>query len=398
MPSRPRVLILLENLPLDRDARVRKEAIALRDAGFDVTVIAQRGRRRQPIDGVRVADYPPPPEGTTTAGFLLEYAWSLAAAAVLTAREVARGRLRVVQACNPPDLYWAIALPLKALRIRFVFDHHDLSPEVYQARGGRPGGLVHRGLLAMERATFAVADRVISTNDSVRQVALDRGRKQPGHVVVVRNGPELHRLDTPAADPALRRGHRHLAVWVGVIGIDDGVDEAIRAWQYVTGRAPDAPGPGLDAQLVLIGEGERKAACEDLARELGIEDLVHFTGWQEADDVYRWLATADLALALDPPGPRAERSTMMKIMEYMASGLPVVAHRIHETRISAGDAGRYVPHDPRATAEAVVDLLQNEAERQRMGHVGRQRIRDGLSWDAQSQTYVALFRELTGTS
>lgn len=387
----PHVLVLLENLPLDRDNRVKRECRALLEHGCSVSVICPRGTDPDPVPGVRLLTYPPPPEGGSAAAFVLEYAWSLVAAVLLTARLALRHRIDVIQACNPPDVYWLVAAPYRWSGTRFVFDHHDLSPEVYAARRGSTGGIVGRALLLMEHITLRLADHVIATNDSVRQVALERGGRDPGSVTVVRNGPELRWLEERPPVPALRRGHRHLVVWLGVVGVDDGVEDALAAVRVLVhdrGRE--------DCLFVFLGDGERLAACRALAAELGVAEHVDFPGWTEQDQARDFLATADLALAPDPPGLRSDRSTMMKVMEYMATGLPVVAHDVHETRVSAGEAGVYADHDPGAYADAVVSLLDDPARRERMGQLGRQRVRDGLSWDHQKRSYLEVIDTMTG--
>ncbi len=390
--GRPRVLILLENLPLEKDARVKRECRALVEAGYAVVVICPRGTRRDVIDGVTVWDYPAPPEGGSATAFVVEYLWSLLAAGALTAKLLRWGRIDVVQACNPPDIYWSIAGPLRLTGTRFVFDHHDLSPEVYAARRGASGGPIDLALRAMERITFATATHVVSTNDSIRQVAIERGRVDPDAVTVVRNGPELSWLDRfPPPCPELKRGHRYLVAWVGVIGPDDGVEELLAAascFVHELGRT--------DTLFVLIGEGELSQKCRALTERLGIADHVVFAGWLEQPEMYAHLATADLALAPDPPGERAQNSTMMKVLDYLVAGLPVIAHDVRETKVSAGDAGMYVDATPQALAEGIAALLDDPQRRAEMGEIGRARIRDGLSWNAQRERYIAVYDALTG--
>jgi glycosyltransferase involved in cell wall biosynthesis len=385
----PHVVIWLQNLPLGRDARVKRECRALLGAGYEVTVICPRGEGRDPVPGVVLRAYPPPPEATSAAGFVVEYAWSLLATAVLTLRTAFSHRIEVVQACNPPDLFWPLALPLKARGSRFVFDHHDLSPELWSARSGRSSGLVSRALLLMERLTFATADHVVATNESVRRVALERGRCSDDSVTVVRNGPELRRLD--ALRPRRRSEVRRelLVVWLGVVGIDDGVEDALRAIRLLVhdhGRT--------DNRFVFIGDGERLEHCRRLCADLGIEPWVRFTGWLEQDEVFDLLATADCALAPDPPGERAHRATLMKVMEYMAAGLPVVAYDVHETRVSAGDAAVYADEGPDGFARTLASLLDDPERRASMGAIGRRRIRDGLSWDQQELAYLKVYGDL----
>lgn len=386
--TRPHVLVLLQNLPLGRDARVKRECRTLLAAGYDVTVVCPRGDQDDPVPGVEVRSYPAPTEARRAWGFVREYAWSLVCTAVLTAQVRSTRRVDVVQACNPPDLFWVVALPLKALGARFVFDHHDLSPELWGARSGRTGGLVARALLLMERLTFEAADHVIATNDSVRQVALERGRQRPETVSVVRNGPELSSVRTGTVDP--RPGDRPFtAVWLGVIGVDDGVELALRAVQLLVQEHRRT-----DCRFVFIGDGERLEHCRQLTDELGISAQVTFTGWLEHAEAQALLSTADVGLAPDPPEARAQRATMMKVMEYMAAGLPVVAFDVHETRVSAGEAGLYADEGAAEYARAIVALWDDPERRARMAVAGQQRILDGLSWDHQQALYLQVFERL----
>ena len=384
-----RVLVLLENLPLERDARVKRECRALLAQGYDVDVVCPRGRDTEPVPGVRLHGYPPTPEWSSPLGFLVEYGWALAASAVLTARAVRRDGVDAIQACNPPDLFWLVAAPYRRRGVRFVFDHHDLSPELFEARYGRSTGLLAGLLRLMERATLRTADHVIATNDSVRAVSLRRGGRRPESVTVVRNGPELHRLHRRPACPELRAGRPHLAVWVGVVGVDDGVADALYAVRELVqtrGRT--------DCSFVFIGDGEQLGACRALAEDLGISAHVTFPGWLEQDEVFVHLATADLALAPDPKSRRSDSATMMKVLEYMAAGLPVVAHDVAETRVSAGEAAVYVEPGPAAYAAAIDELLADPGRRAAMGEEGRRRIADGLSWDHQVQGYLAVYDRL----
>ena len=384
------VLILLQNLPLAKDARVKRECRALLGAGFDVTVICPRGGRVDPVPGVRLRAYPAPPEAHTAAGFVLEYAWSLSWTALLALRTVLTRRVDIVQACNPPDIFWLVALPLKALGVRFVFDHHDLSPELWAARSGRTGGVIAWALRRMESVTLRVADHVVATNDSVRQVAFERGGRHADAVTVVRNGPELDRL-RPTSDGPRRPedGERFLAVWLGVIGVDDGVEDALSTVAVLVhelGRT--------DCGFVFIGDGERLDHCRRLVAELEISAFVRFTGWMEQDDAYALLRAADIALAPDPPHVRAQHATMMKVLEYMAVGLPIVAFDVHETRVSAAESAVYADEGPESYARAISMLLDDPERRARMAVVGRERIRQGLSWDHQQEKYVRLFEAL----
>ena len=387
----PRVLIILENLPLERDARVRRECLALLEAGYGVSVICPDGSGA-PLEGalaeVKLHRYRPAPSKATRLGFIYEFSYSWLATLALTLRAMAGEGFDVIQACNPPDTYFALALPFKLVGKPFIFDHHDLAPELYAIRFGRDRGLVMTLLNLCERATIRWADHVISTNDSIRQMAISRGRKPPNAVTVVRNGPDLSEVRSVQPQPELKQKRRYLCCWVGVIGaVDDGVDLALRAIQLLVrnqGRR--------DCQFTFIGDGEAASDMRALVNELGIGEFVTFTGWLDQARVFDHLATADVGLQPDPKNPRTDAATAIKTMEYMAFGLPIVAFDVHETRVSAEGAAVYArPNEVSSYAELIGTVLDSPQQRELMGHLGRQRVEHELAWDHQKDAYVKVF-------
>lgn len=353
------------------------------------------GGIEQPGDlaGVDVHRYPPPPDPSSKLGFVVEYVYSLMAGAALTAKIALTTGFDAIQACNPPDVYFTLALPFKAAGKKFVFDHHDVVPEFFVSRYGSSSPLVLTVLRALERATFRTADHVISTNESIREVALGRGHRDPATVTVVRNGPVMDRVREGTRREPLKEGYRFLCCWVGVIrGVDDGVDLALHAIHHLVvelGRR--------DCLFVFLGDGVEAAAMRRLAGELGISDVVRFPGWVPAETVFDHLATADLGLQPNPKTPRIDMSTAIKTMEYMACGLPVVAFDVVETRRSAGDAAAYAqPNDVTSFARAVSGLLDDPGRREAMGAIGRRRVAEELAWDHQKAAYVGVFDRLLG--
>jgi len=391
-----RVLIVVQNLPVPFDRRVWLECQALAAAGHDVCVVCPRGAgdpRYQVIDRVRLFKYRPCAPGGGAAGFAAEYAVSFLATAWLTLKARRRGRFDVLQACNPPDIFWPIAMILRAVDgTRFVFDHHDLCPELYLSRF--PGGprLPYRALLALERLTLRAADRVIATNDSYRDVAVRRGGKPPGAVTVVRTGPDPDRLRRGPACPELRRGRRYLAAYLGVMGPQDGVDIVVRAAGVVVhdcGRD--------DIAFILIGSGDCLAGLVALRDELRLAGHVEFTGRVSDEVVARILSTADIALSPDPKNPLNDLSTMNKTMEYMSFGLPQVAFDLRETRVSAGQAAVYVrPNDVTEYAKAIIALADDHPGRERLGRLGRERVEQELAWSYSERAYLQVYAELPG--
>ena len=389
-----RVLIIVQNLPVPFDRRVWLECQALMSAGYRVAVVCPKGRgdpAYQVIDSVELHKYRPYAPGGSKFSFVAEYAYSFLATAWTTLKARRSGRFAVIQACNPPDIFWPLAMAFRAVEgTRFVFDHHDLCPELYQSRF--PGGakLPYRGLLALERRTHRAADHVIATNDSYRDIAMTRGGKSGADVTVVRTGPDPQRLKPGEADPELRRGRRFLAAYIGVMGPQDGVDIVVRAADIVVNKLGRD-----DIAFTLIGSGDCFDELVALRDQLGLTGHVEFTGRAPDELVTRILSTADVGLSPDPKNPLNDVSTMNKTMEYMAFELPVVAFDLRETRVSAGEAAVYVePNDERAYAEAIVALMDDEPSRARLGKLGRARVEQDLAWSHQERAYLGVYERL----
>jgi glycosyltransferase involved in cell wall biosynthesis len=392
----PRVLIIIQNLHVPFDRRVWLECQTLRDAGYDVTVVCPRGKDSKPyevIDGVAVHTYTPYAPGDRAVGFVVEYAWSFLATARLALRARRAGRFDVVQACNPPDIFWPLARWLRARDgSRFVFDHHDLCPELYESRFPEGSRLPHRALLALERATFRAADRVTSTNESYAAVARRRGGKRAEHVTVVRTGPDAERLRPQEPDPAWRRGREHLVAYLGVMGPQDGVDLALAAAERIVhGMGRD------DIAFTFMGAGDCHAALVAERDRLGLDDVVDLPGRVPDETVAGVLSAAAVGVCPDPKNPLNDVSTMNKTMEYMAFALPVVAFDLVETRVSAQDAAVYAaPGDVDGFAQAIVDLVDDPDRRAGMGRRARERVVSELAWEHQRAAYLRVYDELVG--
>jgi glycosyltransferase involved in cell wall biosynthesis len=394
--ARPRVLIIVQNLPVPFDRRVWLECQALTAAVYDVTVVCPKGKddpAHQVLDGVTLLKYRPYAPGGGALGFVLEYAYSFLATAKLVLRARRQGTFDVLQACNPPDIFWPIARWLRRLDgTRFVFDHHDLCPELYDSRFPQASRLPRRGLLALERVTFRTADQVVATNASYAEIAVRRGGKSPADVTVVRTGPDHERLQRANRIPALRRGRWHLVAYIGVMGPQDGVDLAVRAAAHIVhdlGRD--------DVAFTFMGAGDSYDEIVALRDELGLQDYLELPGRVPDDTVFDVLSTAAVGLSPDPKNPLNDVSTMNKTLEYMAFGLPVVAFDLKETRVSAGESASYVPSgDVAAYAAAIVQLLDDADRREEMGRAGRLRIEKELGWLHQRTAYVGVYDRLVG--
>jgi len=366
-------------------------------AGYGVSVICPRqpGEQRfEVLDGVRIHRYWLPGGRGTAFDFVVEYAVAFLMTVMLTVFVAVTEGFDVLQVCNPPDVFFPLGVAVRLMGKGFVFDHHDLTPELYACRFGPRQGIVQWLLRRFERATFRVADHVISTNDSYREVAIGRGRVAPDRVTVVRNGPDPDRFRLARPSVERRDGHAHLCVWYGVMGRQDGLDLAMQiVGHYVHGMGR------RDCQFAFLGDGDALEEARVLAGEQGIGRWVTFTGWLDDAEAGRYLVTADLGLSTDPEGPLSDKSTMVKVMEYMSVGLPIVAFDLTETRVSAAGSAAYVtPGDTHAFAATIARLLDDPGRRAAMGAAGRQRVATELAWDHQASAYVEVYRRLLGRS
>ena len=391
-----RILIIVQNLPVPFDRRVWLECQALTSAGYQVSVVCPKGDGDPSfhvVKSVRIYKYRPYAPGGSKISFIAEYLYSFLATAWMTAKARRSGRFAVLQACNPPDIFWPIALMLRLLdRTQFVFDHHDLCPELYESRFPDGPKLPYLALRALERRTHRTAKHVIATNESYREVAMTRSGKSGEEVTVVRSGPDPQRLWRGQAKPELRRGRRYLAAYIGVMGPQDGVDIVIRAADVIVrelGRS--------DIAFTLIGSGDSFADLVALRDQLGLAGHVEFTGRAPDEVVADVLSTADVGLSPDPKNPLNDVSTMNKTMEYMAYELPVVAFDLRETRVSAAEAAVYAtPNDVGEYAKAIVALMDDEPTRHRLGKLGRLRVETELAWSHQERAYLGVYRSLLG--
>lgn len=392
--NQPQIAMVIANLPAERHCRIARECATLEQQGYAVTVIAPRGQKGLQVlpgtRGTRLKPYPVVIQGSGVVSFAAEFAWSLLWVTIRLLGEVLRGRAHAVQVCNPPDVYWPLALVLRLLRRPFVFDHYDLCPEVYATRvGGDPRRWVYRTLLVFEWLMLRTATAVIVVNESFRENALRRG--VPAHrLTVVRNGPAHSETTAGTVLPAGHADPRHHIVYLGVIGPQDNVAAAVLGAQELACRRGRA-----DWHMTIAGDGEELPSLASLVAERGLADLVDLVGWLDTAEVDTLLRTATVAVQPDAPTRMNQLSTMAKTVEYLARGVPVVAVALRETRRTAGDAARYVPTGtPAELAGAIDTLLEDPPARERMRAVAHQRFADSLSWERQARGYVALWDRL----
>ncbi|HEX8988351.1 MAG TPA: glycosyltransferase family 4 protein [Rhodocyclaceae bacterium] len=387
-----RVLILVENLPSPFDRRVWQEATTLRAAGYGVTIVCPTGpgceQRYELLDGIHIHRYPLPVEASGATGYALEYGAALARAGWLALRlSLARG-FDVVHACNPPDLFFLIGAFFKLFGKKFIFDHHDLCPELYEAKFGRRD-FFHRLMLRLERLSFQTADISIATNESYRRIAIDRGGMPRSRVFVVRSGPSLERMRIVPPRPELKRGRRFLVGYLGVMGRQEGVEYLLQAAQRIVRAGRD------DVHFGLVGGGTSLEEMKALAKTLGVADYVTFTGRVPDDELLAMLNTADVCVNPDVANEMNDKSTMNKIMEYMALGKPIVQFDLTEGRWSARGASLYArPNDAADLADKILDLLADDDLRARMGAAGRARVLNELAWDYEAPKLLAAYAAL----
>jgi glycosyltransferase involved in cell wall biosynthesis len=399
MASPGRVLHLSENLPLPFDRRVWMELNALRVGGWEVSAICPMGdewmKPYEVLDGIHVWRYPPPPPARGFASYAWEFLYCFLQSARLSLVVAVRRGFDVIHAANPPDTFWALAAVYRWFGRKYVFDHHDLCPELYLSRfgAGREGSLPHRMLQALERAQFRTADLVISTNESYRRIAIERGHVPPERVFVVRSGPSRERFATlRPVDGSLRRGRRHLVAYLGVMAPQDGVDHLLRAARILADR-----GRG-DIAYTLIGAGDSFDELRTMAAGLGLAGAVEFTGRVPDETVERILATADVCVVPDPQNPLNDVSTMNKVLEYMACGRPIVAYDLREHRYSAGEGALYAePNREDRLADRIAELLDDPALRERMGAYNRKRFLETMAWEYSAGELLRAYRTLCGT-
>ena len=392
--GRPHVTILVANLPAERDRRVIRECLTLEANGFDVTVIAPRGAKGLRVlpgsRNTRLRPYPVYVYGSGIVSFAVEFGWSFGCIATRLLGEVLAGRAHAVQVCNPPDVYWPLALLMRAIGRPWVFDHHDLCPEVYATRSGTQGasgsGWVFAILVAMEWLTLRTATAVVATNESYRENAERRG-VAPGKITVVRNGPATTEV---AAEGLGRTGGIDRIVYLGVVGPQDNVEGAVLAAEELIRRRGRS-----SWRMVIAGDGEAMPALTKLVADRGLGDVVEFAGWLSGSEVDDLLRTATLAIQPDQPTRMNHLSTMAKSVEYLARGIPLVTVDLLETRRTAGEAAVYVPTGtPTEFAAALDELLDDKAAQARMRAVGLDRFAGMLAWDHQATGYAALWRRL----
>ncbi|TMV07017.1 glycosyltransferase family 4 protein [Ruegeria sediminis] len=388
-----KVLIVVENLPVPFDRRVWMEARTLTAAGALVSIICPTGKGHEErfweSEGISVYRHPLPLDASGALGYLLEYGAALFWESWLALRiKLTRG-FHVIHGCNPPDLIFLVALPYKLFGVRYMFDHHDINPELYEAKFGKRG-FFWKLMRLFERLTFASARVSIATNESYRRIAIERGGMEPEDVFIVRSGPDLSRLKKLPPNPAWRNGRRFLVGYVGVMGDQEGIDLLLEAVDHlVHGKAR------TDIQFCLVGGGPSLEKLQQQSADMGLSEFVTFTGRAPDHDLFEVLSTSDVCVNPDRVNEMNDKSTMNKILEYMAFEKPIVQFDVTEGRYSAGEASLYArPNDPQDLADKIADLLSDEAHRAEMGRFGRERVEAEMAWPHQVPALIAAYQRI----
>lgn len=388
------ILIVVQNLPVPFDRRVWQEATSLRRHGFGVAVICPKKKMYtagyERLEDVDIYRYPLIYEADKgVAGYFVEFVYCWLATLWLAMKAYKHRPFHAIHACNPPDTFFALALLFRPLGVKFVFDHHDLCPEMYAAKGRSHTGLLYRGLLTLERMTLRSADAVIAVNESHRTVALRRGGIADAIVTVVRSGPRRAWADIYAPRSELKRSRAYMVLYLGEMCEQDGVDHLLRAIQYYSKTAPD------DTLFAFVGGGPDQPRMKVMAEQMGLGPLVHFTGRIPDQHLWEYLSTADVCVDPDPLTEWSNLSTMNKIIEYMAFGRPIVAFDLLEHRRSAETAAIYVePNDDAALARAIGGLLLDVERRESMSRFARTRFREVLAWENSEKQLIATYQRL----
>lgn len=390
-----KVLMLVENVPAPQDLRVWPEAIVLRDQGYQVSIISPKGVTDQResytcIDKIHIYRYHLPAIEQKYVGHIIEYSVALLMTFWLSLKVLFERGFDVLHTANPPDIFFMLGLFYRLLGKKFIFDQHDLSPELFQVIFKKHAKLIYKMMRFFEWCSYQVATLVIVTNESQKRCAIKRGHRRADRVFVVRNGPSAGRMKAAAPDPLLKAGHPFLLGYVGIMGVQDGVEYALYALHelvYKRGRR--------DVSLILLGDGSHLPVLRALASELQLDGYINFTGLVPREEVVRYLSAIDVGLIPDPQNGLSEYSTLMKTMEYMALGKPIVAFDLAETRFSAQEAALYArPNLLEDFADKIEMLLADEELRAKLGQFGRHRIEKELSWEHTSKNLVCAYEAL----
>lgn len=390
------VVLIVENEAVPFDRRMWNISRALREFGADVSVICpmygKDSERKIVLEDISIYRYKNTFADGSTTGYLKEYGTAFLKTLLLLHKLILRSkRIHIVHVANPPDIFWPLALYLRLYGIRFIFDEHDLAPETYLSRFGKAedrGGLLFKIQTRFQKLSYRFSHAIISTNESYRAKAIEAGSKHADKIFVVRNGPDTRQFSLRPANPELKRGYKHMAAYIGVMAIQDGVEYIVRAMNELVNRRNYR-----DIIVYLIGSGDDWLRLKQLIAEFQLEDFIILTGRISDKRALEILSTADVCLSPDPSNPLNDQSTMTKVMEYMTLGKPIVSFDLKEARYSAGESALYVKNnDAVAFAEGILKLLADPAGSRKMSDFGMARVDSSLSWQKQSVSLLNAYQ------
>ena len=383
-----KILIIVENLPVPFDTRVWQEATTLVENGYTVSVICPKGKgyekEEEVLAGVHVYRHDLKTEGSGFVGYVKEYGSALYHEIRLAKKIYKEIGFDVIHGCNPPDDIYMVAKHFRRYGVRYVFDHHDICPELFEAKFGKRG-LLYKSQLWLERQTYRHAAFAFVTNESYKKIAIERGGMEPAKVYVLRSGPRLERLRIQEPKPELKKGRKYMVGYLGVIGKQEGIPYLLEAARYIRNELHRD-----DICYGIVGGGTSLEELKTLSVSMGIDDIVTFTGRAPDDVMLDYLNTADICVNPDEYNPMNDKSTMNKVLEYMALGKPIVQFDLTEGKYSAKEASVYAnPNDAVDMGKKIVELLDNPQKRQEMSAYGRKRIVEELSWEHTSKALLA---------
>jgi glycosyltransferase involved in cell wall biosynthesis len=392
-PQTRSCVIVVENLPVPFDRRVWQEAQALHRAGWTVSVIcptnADFPKPFEIIDDIAIYRHPLPPEGRGAVAYFREYSTALLHEFRLLFRVHRERGFSIIQACNPPDLIFLAALPFKLIGKRFIYDQHDVSPELFIVKFGRKG-LLYRALLFFERMSYRTADRVIAANATFKDIAISRGGKTPSQVEVVYGVPDRKRIHRVEPEPGLHGGRKFILGYVGIINEQDGVDHLVRAVAHLVKVIGFR-----DFRAVIVGSGPALEPLRSLASALEVEDFILFTGYLKGETLLAYLSAFDIGIIPDPLNEANDLMSMNKVFEYCALGIPTACYPLKETKRLLGEAGVYAPsHEPEGLAEACLKLMGDEALRARSAAAAARLSAESFVWENEARKYVATYERV----
>lgn len=387
-----KILIIVENLPVPFDTRVWQEATTLVQNGYTVSVISPVGKgytaKEETMDGVHIFRHDLPEEGNGALGYFREYGTALKEELRLAKKVYREIGFDVIQGCNPPDDIYLVASRFKKYGVKYVFDHHDICPELFEAKFGNTTNLLYKSQIWLERQTYRHCTFAFVTNESYRKIAIERGKMPPDRVIILRSGPRLERMQMMPPDPSIRRGYRYMVGYLGVIGQQEGVEYLLEAAREI--RAHEN-----DVFWGIVGGGPHLETLKKQAHDMGLDDCVEFTGRVPDEQMLRYLNTADVCVNSDTYNAMNDKSTMNKILEYMALGKPIVQFDLTEGRFSAQEASLYARNnDARDMTLKIRQLLDDPDRRKKMGEFGRNRIVNELNWEVTSRALLEGYEKL----